>query len=308
MSTSKLVLSEKDVPNRSADEIDAFRPVARATRPPRRIGREPDDPSQLCRRCSRRSAEGRRSAPSSARRRSARLTTPTSSSSRRTATRPSSAEVDERPQLGRAARPRGRHDMTAHDPPHGSVREPVADRLVEVLAADAADEAPVVDDEHAALPVPLAERHRVAHGAPGATDRAGVDMTSRARRALRLRAVERLEQPGPRLRRASAARSRTPPARGRHRRARPRARPRRCGSVRLRTTTNTRSSISTRRTSARASVRSTILCARFETPSTYDGQLHRGERTSSPPASTGSRRSISSWRRSRSGAASGVCR
>ncbi len=43
-------------------------------------------------------------------------------------------------------------------------------------------------------------------------------------------------------------------------------------SLRLRTTANTRSSISTRTTSAFASVRSTTLCARFETPSTYSGQ------------------------------------
>ena len=57
--------------------------------------------------------------------------------------------------LGRAL------DATAHDPAHGSVRELVADRLVQVLTAHGADDASVVHDEHAALPVALAEDHRV---------------------------------------------------------------------------------------------------------------------------------------------------
>ena len=51
----------------------------------------------------------------------------------------------------------------------------VTDRLVEILAADAAREPAVVDDEDTALPVALAERHRVADG------RLGLDGARRSR-------------------------------------------------------------------------------------------------------------------------------
>ena len=53
-------------------------------------------------------------------------------------------------------------DASAHDPAHRGVRELVADRLVEVLTADGADDAAVLGHEHAALPVALAEDHRIA--------------------------------------------------------------------------------------------------------------------------------------------------
>ena len=53
-------------------------------------------------------------------------------------------------------------------------------------------------------------------------------------------------------------------------------------------------------------MRSTILCARFETPSTYSGQRTAAMRTSS--AATGSSRSMRCVRSSRSPAASGVWR
>ncbi len=66
----------------------------------------------------------------------------------------------ELPQLGERRVLRAGDGAPAHDPLDRRVREPVADRLVEILAADRADEPAVLDDEHAALPVPLAERHR----------------------------------------------------------------------------------------------------------------------------------------------------
>ena len=59
-------------------------------------------------------------------------------------------------------------DARAHDPLHRSVREPVTDRLVEVLTCDRADEATVVEDEDPALPVPLAHHHRVRNRLVGA--------------------------------------------------------------------------------------------------------------------------------------------
>ena len=68
----------------------------------------------------------------------------------------------ERAQLGERRVLGARHDLAAHDAAHGRMREIVADRLVEILAADAADERALLDDEDAALPVALAERHRVA--------------------------------------------------------------------------------------------------------------------------------------------------
>src|SRR5690242_5936986 len=53
-------------------------------------------------------------------------------------------------------------------------------------------------------------------------------------------------------------------------------------AVRLRTTAKTRLSISTRSASAWQSVRSTILCARCEIPSTYRGQETAATRISTP--------------------------
>ncbi len=62
-------------------------------------------------------------------------------------------------------------DVPAHDPADGRVGQSVPYRLVQILAAHAADEPPGVDDEDAALTVALAEGHRVAHGR-GRRDRA----------------------------------------------------------------------------------------------------------------------------------------
>ena len=59
------------------------------------------------------------------------------------------------------------HDLAAHDPANGRVGKVVADRLVEILATDAADEPALLGDEYAALTVPLAERHRVANAGRG---------------------------------------------------------------------------------------------------------------------------------------------
>ncbi len=142
---------------------------------------------------------------------------------------------------------------------------------------------------------------------PGPTVRAGVDITSRARRASRSapasapRAFVRASS-SPRRVIADAAPSWPPPP------SAPASTDASSRSLRLRTTANTRPSISTSTTSARASVRSTILCARFEIPSTYSGQRSAATRTSSPPASTGTSASISAFRSLRSDSARGVCR
>ena len=79
--------------------------------------------------------------------------------------------------------------------------------------------------------------------------------------------------------------------------------------VLLRVTQKTRSSISTSSTSARVSVRSTSLCARFETPSTCRGPGDRGDEEHLDAGdSTLSSDSISASSSSRSSSPSGVCR
>ena len=67
-----------------------------------------------------------------------------------------------------------RDDGAAHDPANRSMGEAVAEGLVEVLAAHGADDAAVLGDEHAALPVPLAQGHRLANAVARARPRAAV--------------------------------------------------------------------------------------------------------------------------------------
>ena len=52
-------------------------------------------------------------------------------------------------------------------PAHRRVRQPVGDRLVEILAAHRPDDAAAFGDEHPALTVALTQRHRVADGVLG---------------------------------------------------------------------------------------------------------------------------------------------
>ena len=78
--------------------------------------------------------------------------------------------------------------------------------------------------------------------------------------------------------------------------------------TRARLTQKTRPSISTRQTSAWASVRSTILCARLETPSTYVGQATGATSTSSPPTEWLSSAATSASSSARSSSASGARR
>ena len=66
-------------------------------------------------------------------------------------------ELRERRVLGRC------DHASAHDAPDRRVREPMADGLVQVFSAHSANDAAFVDDEDPALPMPLAEHHRVAH-------------------------------------------------------------------------------------------------------------------------------------------------
>ena len=85
------LLSEQDVPDRSADDVDAVGEI-RGARDRVDDGCEARYGAQL--RCDAgRRLDGAGVAPSSSRSRSVRLTTPTSSVSRRIATRPSSAVV-----------------------------------------------------------------------------------------------------------------------------------------------------------------------------------------------------------------------
>ena len=70
---------------------------------------------------------------------------------------------DERAQLAERRVLSGGRDAAAHDASHGRVREVVADRLVEVLPAHAADEPTVLDDEDAALAMSLTDPHGVTH-------------------------------------------------------------------------------------------------------------------------------------------------
>ena len=69
-------------------------------------------------------------------------------------------------QLPQLQQPRllvARDNRATHDPFHRSVGELVPDRLVQVFAADRADKPVILDHEHAALAVSLAERHRAGH-------------------------------------------------------------------------------------------------------------------------------------------------
>jgi hypothetical protein len=68
---------------------------------------------------------------------------------------------DEPHDLGERRALFARDDIGAHDALHGRMREPVSDRLVEVLARDDADEVLRLADLHAALAMPLAEDHRM---------------------------------------------------------------------------------------------------------------------------------------------------
>ena len=79
-------------------------------------------------------------------------------------------------------------------------------------------------------------------------------------------------------------------------------------AVRLRPTANTRPSISTSITIAGLSVRSVILEARVDTPSTYRGQRAAATSTATPPSSSCSDASIRVVRSARWSASSGVCR
>ena len=58
----------------------------------------------------------------------------------------------------------GRRGRTPLDSPYRRVHEPVGDRLVEILATHRPDDAAALGDEHSALSVALAQRHRVADG------------------------------------------------------------------------------------------------------------------------------------------------
>ena len=178
--------------------------------------------------------------------------------------------------------------MAAHDPAHRRVRQVVPDGLVEILTAHAADDARALDHEDSTLAMSLAESHRIANGVVGThrARRRGHDVPCAAGRAVHVRVLR--------------ARPRAPrrgsyeqwPMRPEHGPPPPSAvvsTDASMSSVRLRATAKTRPSISTSTTSARASVRSTILCARFEMPSTYSGQRTAANRISSPWASTGSR-------------------
>ena len=133
------LLAEQDVADRAADEVDAVRRGRPGARP-RRRSRAAAGSREAARRCSPPARRLRRRDSFELRRRSARLTTPTSSSSRRTATRPSSAAVTRARSSGSDESSLDRRDPAAHDPAHRRMREVVADRLVEVLAAHPADE------------------------------------------------------------------------------------------------------------------------------------------------------------------------
>ena len=140
------------------------------------------------------------------------------------------------------------------------------DRLVEVLARDVAGKALRVADEDPALAVALAQHHRLGDGALGAYEarRARHDLgRGRSGRAApeAPRTSSRASASGPRCTAEAACWMAAAPERGRDRRGVELG-------ERVRTTQKTRPSISTRQTSASASVRSTILWARFETPST----------------------------------------
>jgi hypothetical protein len=141
----------------------------------------------------------------------------------------------------------------------------VGDCLVQILPADGADEPAVLDHEDSALGVALADDHRVGDGLSGPADLAarrplGATVSSCGRKTLAKRLLGLVQ----RQEIAEAARG------GRRRGSAIAAAS--ISGARLRVTANTRPSISTSRTSASVSVRSTILCARFDTPSTYSGQ------------------------------------
>ncbi len=102
-------------------------------------------------------------------------------------------------QLGERRLLRRRVHVAAHDPAHGSVCEAVADRLVEVLAADATGDPALLHDEDTALTVALTEDHRFADGriAPDGTRGSGHDVGGTPR--LAHGSSERLEHDAPRL-------------------------------------------------------------------------------------------------------------
>ena len=158
------LLAEKDVADGAADEVDGLGAIAERRH---RIEQHTQALDAL-------ELDGKAltrllaivSMPSSARRRSTRATTPTSSASLTTATRPSSASVTSTRSSESvafsvvvAARPL----MT---PPYRRVREPVGDRLVEILATHRPDDAAVLGDEHSALSVALTTPSRRGRSAP----------------------------------------------------------------------------------------------------------------------------------------------
>ena len=154
------LLAEEDVANRAADEVDALGPPAEpchCTDDPvqPRVGLELLRNALIRLRGSRRDALQRAQQVGTAHNADELVV-----ADNRDATvlgggreRP---ELRERRILSRA------DDVTAHDPAHRRVREVVTDCLVQVLSAHSAHEPVAVRDEHAALPVSLAERHRVA--------------------------------------------------------------------------------------------------------------------------------------------------
>ncbi len=155
------LLPQEDVANGAADEIDAVRVLADGA--DRFEGRcEPSQPRQLVSK-----ALLGRGALAGDRAQRAQEVAPSDDSgdvlvaedrdSPLTRAREHTLQLGERRVLA------GGGDARAHDPLHRRVREAVADRLVEILTRDDADQPAFLGDEDAALPVPLAKDHRMRH-------------------------------------------------------------------------------------------------------------------------------------------------
>ena len=167
--------------DRAADEVDAVCATAelgdRVCDPERGA-----DSTAARRRRSTTTSAGRAGMPSSARRRSARLTTPTSALVAQHGDTTVLGRRHESTQLGQRSFLVGAHDVAAHDPAHRGVREVVANRLVEILAAHAAHE-PAAPPPRTRRSARVAGRASSRHEPPSTQarrSRAGIDMTSRA--------------------------------------------------------------------------------------------------------------------------------